>query len=401
MKMKKLLTITMVIILGLSVTACSTKEPTTEPTTKATATETETETAESSEAAAEPKIEMDLSDDIYSYQVQLNGVVYSLPALYTEFAANGWTADGFDTNTLNPNSKTLGNPAQMGEQTVSLTMYNPDVNVLTYDKCYVCTVSMSDYYAKTGASLVLPKGITIGSKETDVIAAYGEPSNFYEGTTSKSLIYSTEAYCSIKFDIEVTDGQVAGITVQNITKPETLTAVIPSGDIPDVVKSYVAPADLGESWNSFCAKYAGDDYSIPAPVAAFANNGWKLLDEDVIVPAMSSRVGISLQKDNQVLRTILENYSDTAQPAANCFVTVIKYGMNQTKLPIELAKGITENSTMDDVLTAFGEPDDTEESTMFDSYIYGQIWEKVTISFDKETGKISLIEVSHTPKTPN
>lgn len=344
----------------------------------------------------------DLSDDIYSYQVQLNGVVYSLPALYTDFAANGWMASGFDTNTLKPNSKTLGDPAKIGDQTVTLTMFNPGMDVLTYDKCYVCAVSMDSFYAKKGASLVLPKGITIGSTEADVIAAYGEPSDTYEGSSRKSLTYSTDVYCSIKISIDSASGQVESIAVQNIIKPADTAAAVaaaPAGDVPDVVKAYVAPTELGENWDSFCAKYAGDNYHLPAPVAAFTDNGWKLLDTDVIVPAQSGKVGMSLQKDNQVLRTTLHNYSDTAQPAANCFVTEIMYDVNRTKLSIELPKGITENSTMDDVTAAFGEPDKTEESTIFTYYTFGKIWEEVTISFNKETGKISKIEVNHTPKT--
>jgi len=121
----------------------------------------------------------------------------------------------------------------------------------------------------------------------------------------------------------------------------------------------------------------------------------------VVVNAQSAKVGVSLQKNNQTLRTTLFNYTDNAQPAVNCFVTVVMFDKNQTKLSIELAKGITEKSSIEDVIAAYGNAGETSDSTSFEYYTYGKIWEKVTILINKDDKTISKIEVQYQPKKLN
>lgn len=340
-----------------------------------------------------------LSDDLYSFQVQVNGVTYSLPALYSEFEANGWIGKDFDTSTIKPKNKTLSDRVSNGEQIVYLAIVNLAGDVLTYDKCYVGKVSLSTSDAKKGATLVLPKGITLGSTMDEVTAAYGEPSDLRESAVKKTLTYSAEIYSSVKIIIDSETNLVDQIEVENLISKQP--AVLPSvnGDVPKVVTDYKSPSDLGSDWNSFNVKYAGAIYHIPAPVAAFVANGWRLLDTDVVVDAQSSKVGVSLQKDNQTLRTTVKNYADTAQPVSNCFVTIVMYDKNSTKLSIELAEGITEGSTIEELIAAYGEPKDKDTSaSTYDYYSYGKVFEEVEIYVSKETGKISKIVVNNSPK---
>ncbi len=61
-----------------------------------------------------------------------------------------------------------------------------------------------------------------------------------------------------------------------------------------------------------------------------------------VIAAKSSAVGVELRKDNQVLRTQIENYSDKGETLKNCFATYVEYYNNGAVIPIELPKGITE-----------------------------------------------------------
>ncbi len=59
------------------------------------------------EAAAETANEAQaLSDDIYSFQAEIDGEIYQFPMSFSEFTAKGWTYDGDAAQTLEPEQYT-------------------------------------------------------------------------------------------------------------------------------------------------------------------------------------------------------------------------------------------------------------------------------------------------------
>jgi len=74
-----------------------------------------------------------------------------------------------------------------------------------------------------------------------------------------------------------------------------------------------------------------------------------------------------------VLRTQIENYSDKEQPLKYCFATYIEYYNNGAVIPIELPKGISDKSSIDQVIAAYGQPTKVEDSSSFKYYSYGNI----------------------------
>jgi len=329
----------------------------------------------------------------------LNGVVYTLPCLYSEIAANGWEAD-FGTETIDPGYYDIVN-GKNGDITLCFDIANLGVDTIPYADGYIGGFTYGILENDKGCTLELAKGITYGSTKEEVIAAYGEPTRTNDGSSYTTLAYERDTYSTYKFMINNDNGLVENIAIKNFVISETAApTATASGEVPAVVTSYVAPTEIGTELLSFNVNYGGTLYNLPAPMAEFIKNGWTVKDRaGETVDAKGYMVGVTLSKDNQTLTTTVENYADKATTVENCFVTIVMFDENRTKTTIELPGGITENSTYEDIIAAYGKPDKVDEtSTTYHYYTYGSIWEEVEIIFNTETNKIGAITVQHDPK---
>ena len=169
---------------GSSTTEETTEADTEEETTEATEEET---TEATTEAATEASAPGDLSDDLYSEQISIDGVVYHLPFDYS-LISDKYTFDLADYG------KEDGYQLEANEYTLS-TIYleNPDIDEdFDYTVGFKNTTSEAKDIKSTSIwamdfdmtfcdttnypKVVLPKGITWGSTLDEVKAAYGEPS---------------------------------------------------------------------------------------------------------------------------------------------------------------------------------------------------------------------------------
>jgi len=418
MKKSSLLILSLVLVLmlvmsmaGCGKAAVKTIEATTAEKTEATSSETSKETtaaettkATAKETTAETTIKETantgaMSDNLYDFTVKLNGVVYKLPCLYSEIAANGWVAD-FGTETIDPGYYDIAN-AKNGDITIAFDIANLGVDTIPYADGYIGGFSYGILEHDKGCTLELAKGITYGSTKEAVIAAYGEPTRNSKGDSYTTLSYESDTYSTYKFMINNDTGLVDSIAIKNLVISEAAAPTdTTSGEVPAVVTSYVAPTELGTDLMSFNVNYGGSLYNLPAPMAEFIKNGWTVQDgAGTTVVAKGYLVGVTLSKDNQTLTTTVNNYADKATTVENCFVTVVMFDENRTKTTIELPGGITENSSYNEMITAYGKPDDVDEtSASFHYYTYGSIWEEVEIIFNTETNKVSAITVQHDPE---
>lgn len=404
MKIKKsILLLLSLVVPVLSFAACS------KPAAKKVVPKT---TQKQAEAVATPKTDTTKTDttkkatsatistDLYKYEVLLNGIKYSLPSTFSNFEKNGWVGeDEFAKDTLAPNKykiETLKN----GEQTLMISIANFGMNVSPLSKCHVGEITVDTYGAKKGTTISIAKGITIGSTYDQVIAAYGKASTEYKGDTLLKLTYTSGTYSNYEISIDNKTKKVYSIKLENLAAPTKTETKSAATDLPSVVKSYKAPSSIGKDLSSFQVKYAGNYYKLPIPITELIKNGWVLQsDNTAVIAAQSSAVGVELRKDNQVLRTQITNYSDTAQPLKYCFATYIEYYNNGAVVPIELPKGITEKSTLAQITAAYGKPTKVENSSSFKYYTYGEIFKQVV--FMTKDGKIEKIEVNYAPKELN
>ena len=345
--------------------------------------------------------EVVMSEDIYSFEVLVNGELLQLPTPMATLTAMGWTDKSLTTETLHPDQYTL-ETLQHGDQALSVTVFNAGWDTALYADCLLGVVSLDEYTARKGATLVLPKGITLGSTEEDVLEAYGPPSDLYEGSSRNTLTYESGSYARVRITIDREAGNVVdSIEVRNMVaeRPEI---VVPEGGfpVPAAVAAYQAPAALGESWNDFIVEFAGTLYKLPVPVSALLENGWTPVSKDVwVVAAHDSRTGFELRKDNQVMRATVHNYDDKANTVDHCFVrTILSYEYGPD-LPITLSGGITRSSTLEEIVAAYGEPDSTSESSSFLYYTYGKYGERLEISWHVEEEALTKLELQYEPKT--
>ena len=277
---------------------------------------------------------------------------------------------------------------------------NFGTNVSPLSKCHVGGITITSDDKKKGTSISIAKGITLDSTYAQVIAAYGKPSEQYKGDTLLKLTYKSGNYSNYEISIDNKTKKVYSIGLENLVAPTKVQTTSVDTKAPAEVKNYKTPSSVGKDLLSFQVKYSGKLYKLPIPIAELIKNGWVLQSKSAeVIAAKSSAVGVELRKDNQVLRTQITNYSDNGQPLKYCFATYIEYYNNGAVIPLELPKGISEKSTMAQVIAAYGKPTKTEDSTSFKYYTYGKIFEEVV--FMTKGDKIEKIEVNYAPKELN
>lgn len=351
-----------------------------------------------------------LSDDIYSFQAEIDGEVYQFPMSYGEFTAKGWTYDGDAAQTMEPEQYTTAETFKKDSSKLYATIFNLGMNTVPFSECQIGGFSVDSYMMKDSAfSVKLPKGIEFGvSTLEDVKAAYGEPSREYDGEMYTALTYEYETYQDVEIQVDKETKVVSKIDMRNIIetaseeeKAQAETAV--SDEVTEEVKSYQAPTELGDDLTKFIVEYDGALYQMPAPVSEFEKNGWTVKEDQSDMTVKGKDAGwVSLMKNNQELRVMARNYGDNATTIRNCFVTTVKGDDNSTDMPITVQKGITRGMTKADLEKALeGVTYEFEESDMFEYYtVEGpeSSLDSVQILVRKDTSVVQAIEVSYMPR---
>lgn len=219
--MKKLFALTLALVLALSLAACgsnndnrSTASGNIDSSTTASST-SQGETEDSSVSSdvsgdeypfATPIIPDGLSSNADSFQISLDGNILTLPALYSDFTALGWTCDRIDGETLKPGFIMTGNAAlKKGDATLSgANFINLSDEELPLSECYVYGFAFAyDTKGAVSTSFVLPGGLHIGSTIDDITAAYGEPTETDDSSATKTkLTYKSGDENYITFEID-------------------------------------------------------------------------------------------------------------------------------------------------------------------------------------------------------
>ncbi|ROR28479.1 hypothetical protein EDD66_10461 [Mobilisporobacter senegalensis] len=413
--MKKTLTALLIIVLGIMMAGCSIKdkpvsnENVEEKVTETVEDTTQDETASNEEESPSEKSTSNgsLSDDLYSFQVELNGHIYQFPMSYSDLTSNGWKYEGDTSLKLEPDQYTTEQFSNEDGLKLYVDIVNLGINSESFDNCQIGGFSIDNYaVGDKEISLILPGGIQYGkSTMEDVIKAYGDPSDTYEGSLYTSLTYEYASYQDIDLNIDIETKVINSIDLRNFVLTEEAAGqnTEVSSEVPSVVSEYKAPSSLGNDLTSFIVDYDGALYQLPAPVSEFVKNGWKVKPEESDPAVKAKDSGwITLMKNNQSLRVIVRNYAEAATTIDNCFVTTVKGGDNSTDMPITIQHKITRGMSKSDLEKALkGTKYETDDSSSFEYYtIAGKesSLDKVEIIVNKDTKKIQSIEVSNSPR---
>lgn len=145
---------------------------------------------------------------------------------------------------------------------------------------------------------------------------------------------------------------------------------------PSVAELYPSSSELPNNWKSFSIQINDTVYTLPVPLTAFLDNGWKISDEDAglyLVGADSPNASyewkwVSLTNDRkQTVSVCAFNTTESTIPVTECKVGGVHviYGNydfsgTELRLPGGLMLGW---STKENVLELYGQPNDSFETT--------------------------------------
>jgi hypothetical protein len=356
------------------------------------------EVEEEPEEEPEPADTGELSDDIFSFQAQINGHVFTLPFEWSYAEALGWElGDQFDDTELGPNQRTFLNRVWQGNTGLSMGIGNLTPNNIDVSEGVVGNIRVDDRDMETGVEFILPGGLTIGSPEELIVELYGEPSEARHSDLFNRYIYELAIQVSVEIHVLNETGLVSEITMMNFVERAESTF---DGELTELQSRYVPPTALGDDFSLGIVELEGVVYQLPAPVAVFLNNGWVIEDESVMIPAGRSVVMQRLRYGNQVMRVDVTNYDTVEASVTEGFVTSVEFSRHHWEGNITLPGGITPDSQEADIMALLGEPARDSESASFHGFTwhvtrYNSMWESIEISFLTEDGSVHSIRVVH------
>ncbi len=350
-----------------------------------------------------------ISDDLYAFQAVIDGALYTFPCLYSEFEANGWAFKEKDEaeTPLQPQSygtlyMTKGGIDNRME--MRLDFVNFDIASKPANQCYIGGFSIEKPWSdKVPTPVVMAKGIQTGDSAAtreDITAAFGEPTRVYEGSVSDkpyvTMTYSKDTYEDIEFTLN--DNKLDGVSLQCLVEPKDMPKAEVSKEVPDYIKEYKVPAELGSDPLSMNVEFAGDLYTLPAPVSAFLANGWKITGtrQDYVAAKDFVVSGITLMRENKSVDLMLYNFADVpVLPENACVSGMPPFGYTSDGYTFSLAGGIKLGSTKDEVMKVF-EPiftrsDKRDEYTTYHAYERGKY--SLSISIDNKTNLVTDLDI--------
>ena len=313
-------------------TGCMVLSPVSVYAADATETTTEAEVTETAaqEDSADSESTGELGDDIYSFSMKFDGQTMKFPMTYQEFTDMGWELSSSE----DPDTKVSTNSYGMltfnkGASSVYADVINLGINEVGLDDCLIGGISVDGSYDVdlTAVSVKLPGDIELGKATLDDIkAAYGEPSDTYEGDLYTKLTYEKDSYQEVELSVFKDDNTLKEVDMRNFEEPEDYDKGTVSDEVPDIVTSYETPTALGDDMMDTAVEYMGDLYSLPAPVSAFTANGWEIQDaEDTPYVEGGGIAFIDMMKNNQSIHFSVYNETENATALENCFVRELSF----------------------------------------------------------------------------
>ena len=313
-------------------TGCMVLSPVSVYAADATETTTEAEVTETAaqEDSADSESTGELGDDIYSFSMEFDGQTMKFPMTYQEFTDMGWELSSSE----DPDTKVSTNSYGMltfnkGASSVYADVINLGINEVGLEDCLIGGISVDGSYDVdlAAVSVKLPGDIELGKATLDDIkAAYGEPSDTYEGDLYTKLTYEKDSYQEVELSVFKDDNTLKEVDMRNFEEPEDYDKGTVSDEVPDIVTSYEAPTALGDDMMDTDVEYMGDLYSLPAPVSAFTANGWEIQNaEDTPYVEGNGLAFIDMMKNNQSIHFSVYNEIENATALENCFVRELSF----------------------------------------------------------------------------
>ena len=313
-------------------TGCMVLSPVSVYAADATETTTEAEVTETAaqEDSADSESTGELGDDIYSFSMEFDGQTMKFPMTYQDFVGMGWELSSREDPDMKISTNSYGFVSfNKGKNSVSAEVMNLGINEVGLEDSLIGGITVDGSYDidLTSVSVKLPGGIELGKSTLDDIkAAYGEPSDTYEGDLYTKVTYEKDTYQEVELSVFKDDNTLKKVDMENLEEPEEYDKGAVSDEVPDIVTAYKAPDALGSDMLDTAVEYMGDLYSLPAPVSAFTANGWEIQNaEDTPYVEGNGLAFIDMMKNNQSIHFSVYNETENATALENCFVRELSF----------------------------------------------------------------------------
>lgn len=295
-----------------------------------------------------------LSDDLYDFQISIDGTVYQFPMWYSEFEALGWEYDGDPTDTLSSNQYTVTEVWAKDGCRVYTRLANLSMNTVPFSESMVAGISLDKYDLKDcDWEIIMPGGIQWGVSNTnDIITAYGVPSDDYDSDLYYKMTYEYDWDREISLYVYKDDDTLKKIDIVNMVELEGADNSVDE-TVPDLVKDYEAPKSLGDDFYAYTVQLEGVVYTLPCPVSVLMENGFTLDTSDSDSEVGAGRSGwVSLKYNDQTLLAMAENYADYATTIENCFITSMESSIHGSRFNMAVPGDIRIGDSEDKVKKA-------------------------------------------------
>ena len=190
---KKIVTVALTTAMAVSsLTGCGTTIESSSTEAVSSSVESEETTANESETASTDTAKEDnskeateLSTDLFSWQVSIDGVIYTLPCEFSEFEKNGWelfVKKGHEDEGIMGANCNGSIEMKKGEDRITVWLQNTTDEDLDYSKCPVVEVELFLEKIKSDMEVVFPNNLVASKDITkeEVIEKYGEPAEEFE-----------------------------------------------------------------------------------------------------------------------------------------------------------------------------------------------------------------------------
>lgn len=370
--------------------------------------ESKEENSQQSEDAAPEKEVVNmpgqLSDNLYDFQISINGEVLQFPMWYEDFAVLGWEYAGDPADTLDAMSYYSYTEFAKEGLELNFVVYNYGINAMPITECLVCGVSMDEWSMdETDAQIVLPGGITYGTSTlADLDAAYGMPKDSYEGTYYTEYTYQDgdDYYCQIRLEVSAETGVLSSIDIQNLIELEGISeeANLFHDEVPVMVTNYVAPTAMSDNLQDYTVTIGDVLLAVPAPLNVLLEDGWVIDDETEVIPGRWSEY-LYLEKGQQRLSVSVINTHDNAVAVGNTMIYDIEVSSYYAPENAVFAAGMKLGISEEDLLAALEgytyESNDYDTSRVYNLELEGDY--NTSYSIWIREGVVDQIGVSYRP----
>lgn len=299
-----------------------------------------------------------LSDDISTYQIQINDCVMEFPMEYSTLLLKGWSVNtlyGNDTSPLSSDDYAMVQFVR-GDIQLGFLVFNPDVSTRKVKDCVIAGVEVNLLDYSEDDVIKLPKDVTIGVTGLDeVLTIMGEPDKTDE-FRSDDVKVDYWQYCEIE---DFLSSELNGLAKKQLTFKNGVLVDIKiccfkatdnfefSEGNPLIIPDYEVPTELTDKLSDNIVSFGGDLYRLPAPAYAFLENGWEMtkyykeLDDgaDTTI-AGKDNMDVCLERNGVRVITKLYNPNDEAILVKNTMI----HGLGSTYSYGSVEEGVSEIS---------------------------------------------------------